>query len=61
MHEQTNKFHGPEQTMNLISVEANVVETEATELQAQHVQEMIVELSSAQLMMVGGGGTILLD
>jgi hypothetical protein len=39
--------------MNQISVETNVIETETAELQT--AQDAIVELNSAQLMLVGGG------
>jgi hypothetical protein len=44
--------------MKLISVETNVVETEAGELQAKQTDEAIAELSASQLMLVGGGSGI---
>ena len=48
--------------MNQITVESNVVETEATELQALAIQtaDAMLELNAAQLMLVGGGSTIIL-
>ncbi len=48
--------------MNQITVEANVLETEATELQALAMQtaDAIVELNAAQLLLVGGGGIVIL-
>jgi len=50
--------------MNQITVEATLVETEATELQALAMQaaDAMVELNAAQLMLVGGGmGIIFTD
>ena len=46
--------------MNQISVETSVVEIETNELQALAVAqaEAIVELNSAQLILVGGGNGI---
>jgi hypothetical protein len=46
------------------SVETSVVETQTTELQAlvgKQTQDAIVELNSLQLMLVGGGATIVLE
>jgi len=47
--------------MNQITVEANVVEFEATELQALAIQtaDAIVELNASQLMLIGGGTGII--
>jgi hypothetical protein len=49
--------------MNEISVETNVIEIEATDLQTlatKHAQE-IVELNSTQLALIGGGtGSIII-
>jgi hypothetical protein len=59
--EQTNTIYGRSETMNHISAEANVIEAEVNELQAlaaAHTDEAITELSSAQLLMVGGGSGI---
>jgi hypothetical protein len=65
MREQANtKLHGAERTMNMITIEANVIETEVTGLQSlatPQSDDAILELSSAQLLMVGGGASILLD
>ena len=50
--------------MTYITAEANVVQTEVSELQALaaiQADDAITELSSAQLLMVGGGGTIMMD
>jgi hypothetical protein len=60
MREQTNILHGAERTMNQIIADTNVIETEASELQTLQTEEAILELSSAQLMMVGGGGCVVL-
>ena len=48
--------------MNQITVEANIIETEVTELQALAIQtaDAIVELNASQLMLVGGGGGVVL-
>jgi hypothetical protein len=61
MREQTNILHGAEPTMNQIIANANVVETEVSDLQTLQTEEAILELSSAQLMMVGGGGNVILN
>jgi hypothetical protein len=63
MREQTNKPQRAEPTMNQITVETNIVETEAAELQALAIQtaDAILELNAAQLMLVGGGSTIILN
>jgi uncharacterized protein YukE len=47
--------------MNQITVETNVIEAEATELQAlaMQVADTIVELNASQLMLVGGGTAII--
>ena len=60
--EQIQQTQRPEPTMNQITVESNVVETEATELQALAIQtaDAMLELNAAQLMLVGGGSTIIL-
>ena len=60
--EQIQQTQRPEPTMNPITVESNVVETEATELQALAIQtaDAMLELNAAQLMLVGGGSTIIL-
>jgi hypothetical protein len=56
------KLNGPEHIMNQINVEANVVETEINELQLFAAEELIAELSSAQLALIGGGsGAICVD
>jgi len=47
--------------MNQIIANANVVETEVSDLQTLQTEEAILELSSAQLMMVGGGGNVILN
>jgi hypothetical protein len=63
MREQTtdNRSHRAERTMNLIIADTNVVEAEVIESQTLQIEEAITELSSAQLMMVGGGGTVVLN
>ena len=50
-----------ERNMNQI-IEANIVEIEATELQALAMQaaDAVVELNASQLMLVGGGGGLIL-
>jgi hypothetical protein len=59
MREQTNRHHGPERTMNHINAEMNVIEVEVVESQTlSAVEDAITELSSTQLMMVGGGGSV---
>jgi hypothetical protein len=60
--EQIQQTQRPEPTMNQITVESNVVETEATELQALAIQtaDAMLELNAAQLMLVGGGSVIIL-
>jgi hypothetical protein len=50
-----------ERTMNLYIADTNVIETEVSELQVPQTDETIIELSSFQLLMVGGGsGTAIL-
>jgi hypothetical protein len=61
MREQTNILHGAERTMNQIIADTNVVETEVSELQTLQMEDALFELSSAQLMMVGGGGQVILN
>ena len=48
--------------MNQITVEMNVIENEATEVQALAMQaaDAIVELNASQLMLIGGGGAAIL-
>jgi hypothetical protein len=50
-------FIGAEHTMNQISVETSVVETETNQVQTLAVAQAdaLIELSSAQLFLVGGG------
>lgn len=47
--------------MNQIIADTNVVETEVSELQTLQMEDALFELSSAQLMMVGGGGQVILN
>ena len=48
--------------MNQIIADANVVETEISEALTQvQIQDAITELSSAQMLMVGGGACVVLD
>jgi hypothetical protein len=49
--------------MNHITVEATIVETEATELQAlaMRAADAIVELNASQLMLVGGGQAVIIN
>jgi hypothetical protein len=49
--------------MNHISIEANGVDTEASQLEtlaAQQAQDAITELNAAQLVLVGGGSGIII-
>jgi len=57
VHHNTSTLYRAERTMNQTTVDANVIEFEATDLQAlatKHAQE-IVELNFAQLALIGGG------
>jgi len=50
--------------MNHINAEVNVIEAEISEpqtLSAIQPEDAITELSSAQLMMIGGGGCVILN
>ena len=61
--ERSNKPQRPELTMNQITVETNVIESEATEVQALAMQaaDALVELNASQLTLVGGGSIIIIN
>jgi hypothetical protein len=61
--DKLDKLHGAEQIMNH-TIETNVVETEASDFEvlfAKQAQEAFVELNASQLMLIGGGTTVVLD